>query len=179
MKLASLLLGASLAVPASFAMAQQFNAFTPPPVNGQGGIVGTGVGGEGLTPPTSRITTRNTFQRLGFSHQGAGTGGTGNGIGNAVGGINNLAVNVGTGGIKDFLTYGSRTGGLLGNGRSLPVGSGGLRDNIYDGAFLGGINGTVLGAGTGGVKDLISLGATTGGMNDNNAPRFWIRYNNN
>ena len=107
------------------------------------------------------------------NHLGAGTGGTGLGVGNATGGIVGTT-RAGTGGLQDNTAWGSSTGGINGVGRGLPVGTGGLNDQVELGLDTGGINGSGIGAGSGGIGDLNSLGAGTGGINEQNAPRFRV-----
>ena len=111
---------------------------------------------------------------------GAGTGGTGLGIGNATGGILD-APRAASGGVQDRLTFGTGSGGIQATGRGLNAGTGGVNDqaNASFGRNTGGIMGSLtgagaLGVGTGGIGDANSLGATTGGLGEQTAPRFQV-----
>jgi hypothetical protein len=160
-----------------------------PIVNKGGGIAGTalgagagaagvlgGVAGEGLGADPNlarrRATARSPIVIGGTGHIGAGTGGLGPNLGNAVGGIKDTAIGAGSGGVRDATSWGSALGGVNGVGRGLGAGSGGIKDLADIGINTGGINGSAVGAGTGGLQDLNTLGATTGGIKENNAPRF-------
>ncbi len=157
----------------SFALAAAIAASFPLPVLAQvivnqkgGGIAGTAIGGGAKGLKASQVplaTGKNRF--------GAGTGGTGLGVGNATGGTS-AATLAGSGGIGDFSTLGSATGGIKGTGRGLNAVTGGIADPGNFGENTGGINGSRIGAGTGGIADLNSLGASTGGFGEQNAPRF-------
>jgi len=160
-----------------------------PIINRGGGIAGTalgtgagaaGVQGEvavagpeavtGVAP--RRPSARSPIVVGGSGHIGAGTGGLGQGMGNAVGGIKDIAIGAGSGGLLDGQSWGSGLGGVNGVGRGLGAGSGGIKDLADNGINTGGLNGSAIGAGSGGLQDLNSLGANTGGIRENNAPRF-------
>jgi hypothetical protein len=137
---------------------------------GRGTIAGTALGG-------ARTTTQIPLLR-GTGRFGAGIGGTGRGVGNVTGGIND-APRAGTGGIRDTVSFGSSTGGIQGTGVGLDAGIGGTGDQGSYGRNTGGIAGVStgfggLGAGTGGIRDQNSLGAVTGGIGEENAPRFAV-----
>ena len=131
-----------------------------------GGIAGTAIGGgaKGIAAPQIPLAT-------GKARFGVGTGGIGQGAGNATGGING-ATRAGSGGIGDLDSLGSLTGGIQGTGRGLNAVTGGIKDAGSLGENTGGIEGSRIGAGTGGTKDLNSLGGTTGGLGEENAPRI-------
>ncbi|HMF06882.1 MAG TPA: hypothetical protein VKE72_07710 [Methylocella sp.] len=129
---------------------------------GKPGIPGTAIGG--VKPGQIPLAT-------GKARFGVGTGGIGQGAGNATGGING-ATRAGSGGIGDLDSLGSLTGGIQGTGRGLNAVTGGIKDAGSLGENTGGIEGSRIGAGTGGTKDLNSLGATTGGFGEQNAPRI-------
>jgi hypothetical protein len=162
----------------SFVLAAALAASFPLPILAQqlfvnqkaGGIAGTAIGGgaKGLPVPQVPLAT-------GKARIGVGTGGIGQGAGNATGGING-ATRAGSGGIGDLDSLGSVTGGIHATGRGLNAVTGGIKDEGGLGADTGGIDGTRIGAGTGGIKDLNSFGATTGGLGEQNAPRFAIGH---
>jgi hypothetical protein len=109
----------------------------------------------------------------GVAHIGAGTGGLGLGMGNAIGGVNDNAIGAGAGGIGDLSSRGNYTGGIRGSG-GFNVPTGGIND-LDQGISTGGILGTPIGAGTGGIQDWNTLGASTGGAKEgNNAPRYRV-----
>ncbi|WP_395666619.1 hypothetical protein [Methylocella sp.] len=163
-------------------------------VTQSGGIAGTAFGNAGaLAGATSTATTLSTTTSvtvssatpvtrarppgvvIGSGHIGAGTGGLGLGLGNAVGGIKDLAIGAGTGGLDDYMTRGSLTGGVIGAGRAFDAQTGGVKDGTVPGAATGGVQASVIGAGTGGVKDLFTLGASTGGTQEGqNFPRYRV-----
>jgi hypothetical protein len=130
--------------------------------NGKPGIPGTAIGG---------VTLNQIPLATGKARFGAGTGGTGQGAGNATGGING-ATRAGSGGIADLASFGANTGGIVPTGRGLQAATGGTADQGTLGENTGGISGSRIGAGTGGIGDLNSLGATTGGLGEQSAPRF-------
>lgn len=130
-----------------------------------GGIAGTGIG------TAAGITANQVPLATGKGHVGAGTGGTGTGIGNATGGTKDAA-RAGTGGLLDTTAWGISTGGIIGTGRGLDAKAGGINESAWYGMDTGGINGSVIGSGVGGLNDLNSLGYGTGGINEQNAPRF-------
>lgn len=139
----------------------------PAIVIGKGGIIaGTALGGA-----AGALQQKQANVFLGTGHIGAGTGGTGLGIGNATGGIVD-APRAGTGGINDTVAWGVNTGGIVGSGRGLDAATGGIQDQVSFGQDTGGISGSRIGSGVGGVGDLNSLGAGTGGIKENNAQRF-------
>jgi hypothetical protein len=134
-----------------------------------GGIAGTALGG-GTTPFQVPLLT-------GQGRFGAGTGGTGLGVGNATGGILD-APRAASGGVQDRVTFGTGSGGLRAAGRGLNTATGGVNDQ-GNASNTGGITGSqtgsgALGVGTGGIGDAVSLGATTGGLGEPTAPRFQV-----
>jgi hypothetical protein len=141
--------------------------------SGGGGIAGTALGGS------VSGTSRFQFPLLnGQGRLGAGTGGTGRGVGNATGGTMG-SPRAGTGGTADQYSFGISTGGIQGTGRALNVGTGGVRDQAganfgrSTGGILGGVTGKDgLGVGAGGIEDQTSVGANTGGLGEESAPRF-------
>ncbi len=141
--------------------------------SGGGGVAGTALGGSANGNPKIQFPLLNGQGRL-----GAGTGGTGRGVGNATGGTLG-SPRAGTGGTADQYSFGISTGGIQGTGRALNVGTGGVKDQAganygrSTGGILGGITGQDgLGVGTGGIEDQTSLGANTGGLGEESAPRF-------
>jgi hypothetical protein len=93
-------------------------------------------------------------------------------MGNAVGGIRDVAYGAGAGGVNDTTTRGGDTGGVTGFGLGANVPVGGVNGGSIN---TGGIQGSAIGAGTGGLTDLNSLGAQTGGTKEgDNAPRFRV-----
>lgn len=184
----SLTVALSLGAPAlAFAQAVPPNAPVLPPLilNQNGGIAGTsfGAGGAGAgktstTGPSSATKVnpaRSAAMVSGASHIGAGTGGLGLGMGNAVGGIQDIALGAGSGGEGDLTSKGSNTGGIIGGGTGLSAGTGGIKDTFNQGINTGGIEGAAIGAGIGGLRDLNTFGASTGGTKEgNNAPRYRV-----
>jgi hypothetical protein len=152
-------------------------------INRGGGVAGTALGtGSGSAgvqgnvdlPADGRARARAPNVVQGLGHIGAGTGGLGQGMGNAVGGIRDTAIGAGAGGLGDGEAWGSSLGGVNGVGRGQGAGAGGWRDTYDIGINTGGTSGSAIGAGTGGMNDLNSLGAGTGGIRENNAPRFRV-----
>ena len=134
-----------------------------------GGVAGTALGG-GTKPFQVPLLT-------GQGRLGAGTGGTGLGVGNATGGINGTP-RAASGGVQDTFGFGAGTGGLKATGRGLNTATGGVNDQgnaSSTGGILGSLTGAgALGVGTGGIGDQNSLGATTGGFGEQTAPRFQV-----
>ena len=134
-----------------------------------GGVAGTAFGG-GTTPFQVPLLT-------GQGRFGAGTGGTGLGVGNATGGIKDTP-RAASGGTLDTFSFGAGTGGLKATGRGLNTASGGVNDQgnaSSTGGIMGSLTGAgALGVGTGGIGDQNSLGATTGGFGEQTAPRFQV-----
>ncbi len=168
----------------ALALAQQAvapNAPAPPPVllNRGGGIAGTAFGtaraGAGATSATPANPARSAAMVSGTAHIGAGTGGLGLGMGNAVGGFRDTATGAGAGGLGDRATLGSNTGGIAGVGLGINAPTGGIHDAFNQGILTGGVQGTAIGAGVGGLSDLNALGASTGGTKEgDNAPRYRV-----
>jgi hypothetical protein len=152
-------------------------------INRGGGVAGTalgagsgaaGVQGNADLPTDGRARARAPNVVQGRGHIGAGTSGLGQGMGNAVGGIQDTAIGAGVGGMRDVESWGTSLGGVTGVGRGQGAGAGGMRDTYDIGINTGGISGSAIGAGSGGMNDLNSLGAGTGGIRENNAPRFRV-----
>ncbi|MGO9674139.1 MAG: hypothetical protein ACLPSF_08240 [Methylocella sp.] len=165
------------------------NAPTRPSIilNRNGGFAGTGFGvgraGAGSTstvaqPPTSATPVshaRSAAMISGYAHIGAGTGGLGLGMGNAIGGLRDTAIGSGVGGRDDLTSFGTGTGGVIGAGTGLNAPSGGIKDAFNQGIATGGVQSSAIGAGVGGLNDLNSFGASTGGAKEgDNAPRYRV-----
>ncbi|VFU08992.1 hypothetical protein [Methylocella tundrae] len=128
-----------------------------------------------VTSATQVNRARSPAMISGTAHIGAGTGGTGLGMGNAVGGIKDNATGAGIGGIFDQTSLGSATGGVNGFGAGFNAPTGGIKDASNQGINTGGVIGSAIGSGTGGIRDLNTLGAGTGGTSEgNNAPRYRV-----
>jgi len=162
----SALVFAAFGLAASAGLAQAQQAVQPmvggaPILTRGGGIAGT----SAFRPP--QVVA-------GVGHIGAGTGGTGLGMGNATGGIHATALGAGSGGVNDLGSLGSGTGGIFGTGRGLGAGAGGVVDAVNIGINTGGIEGTAIGSGIGGIADLNGYATGTGGINENNGIRFRV-----
>ena len=170
-------IGSLVAIPdLALAQAAPATPLTTPVITRNGGFPGTSFGaagaGAGATSATVGNRARSGEMISGASHIGAGTGGLGLGMGNAVGGIRDTALGAGTGGLT--LSLRSNTGGVTGAGGGSSSQTGGIKDN-QGGINTGGVNGSAIGAGVGGIYDLNTLAASTGGTKEgNNAPRYRV-----
>ncbi|HYP62632.1 MAG TPA: hypothetical protein VEQ16_02020 [Acidocella sp.] len=168
---------AAFGLAASAGLAQAQQAVQPmvggaPILTRGGGIAGTSAGTG--TTGTGTTAFRPPQVVAGVGHIGAGTGGTGLGMGNATGGIHATALGAGSGGVNDLGSLGSGTGGIFGTGRGLGAGAGGVVDAVNIGINTGGIEGTAIGSGIGGIADLNGYATGTGGINENNGIRFRV-----